>query len=125
MKTSLTSLPSTEDLAVSRFGGFYDELQKIAEATQTPQPPKGDTFKRVLKNVGLASLGAATGTGAAMLGHELLKQTMGARYAKWMPATKLKIVAPLLGISSMAMVGATMALQREMSKKPEAPKTNG
>lgn len=113
-------------LAGLRVEAFYDELSKIAEANQAPAPPKkGEAFKRALKNVGLASLGAAAGTGAAMLGHEALKQTMGATYAKWMPDTKLKIIAPLLGLSSMALIGATMALQQEMSKKPkEAPKKN-
>lgn len=128
MRATSTSSRSTVDLTACRVDGFYDELQKIAEATQTQPPPKkGDAFKKAVKNVALASLGAAAGTGAAMLGHEVLKQTMGARYEKWMPSTKLKIVAPLLGLSSMALIGATMALQREMSKPlraPEAPKKN-
>lgn len=130
MTTSQTSSLLTGLHAAHVVSGFHDELQKIAEATNTPAPPKkGEAFKKALKNVGLASLGAAAGTGAAMLGHEVLKQTMGARYEKWMPSTKLKIVAPLLGLSSMALIGATMALQREMAKPPpvktlEAPKPN-
>ncbi len=91
--------------------GLLDELVKIAEAT------KDKPLKRTLKNIALASLGGAAGTGVAMAGHGVLKNLIGPRYEKLMPATKLKIVAPLLGISSAALVAASVALHKEMTKK--------
>lgn len=109
MKTSPTSSLSSDTLAA-----LFDELEKIAEVR------KDESFKRTLKNVALTSLGAAAGTGAAMLGHEVLKKTLGARYDKLLPSTKMRIIAPALALATSAMVGAGIALKTEMEKRPEA-----
>lgn len=115
-------------LGAHRVNGFYDELQKIAEATGVQPPPKkGEAFKKAVKNVAFSALGFAAGDVAARVGHEALKMTLGDKYKNWMPDTKLKIVAPLLGLSSMAIVAATLGWQNEMAKPfvkkpPEAPK---
>lgn len=111
-KTTLTSSRFTDILGEPFAEGFFDELEKIAEKKQdTP-------FKRAVKNIALASLGAAAGTGTAMLGGELFKRTLGPRYEKLLPSTKLKILAPALAVTTTALLGAGIALQREMSKQP-------
>lgn len=130
MKISPTFSLFTGTLGARTVEAFYDELEKIAQATDTPPPPKkGEAFKKAVKNVALSALGFAAGDVAARVGHEALKMTMGNKYKNWMPDTKLKIVAPLLGLSSMAIVAATLGWQNEMAKPfakkaPEAPKKN-
>jgi hypothetical protein len=108
MKTSPTSSLSTAKLV-----GLFDELNKIAEVKQD-QP-----LKKTLKNIALASLGGAAGTGVVMLGHQALKSTLGERYEKILPATRMKYIAPAIGIGSMAITAAMLALQHEMTKKEE------
>lgn len=93
--------------------GLFDELDKIAEVE------KDQPFKKTLKNIALASLGGAAGTGVAMLGHKALKQVLGPRYEQVLPSTRLKYIVPAIGIATTAITAATLALQSEMSKKEE------
>lgn len=114
MTTTLTSSPSTDTLGEHFVRGLVDELEKIAEVRKDPP------IKKVLKGAALASLGMAAGTGIAMVGHKILKSVVGAKYESMLPATKLKFIAPAIGIGSTAIVALTMALQREMSKNEKS-----
>lgn len=110
----MTKTSKTYSLSTITREALLDELSKIAEAK------KDTSIKKILKNVALASLGGAAGTGAAMLGHKFLQSVIGPKYEKFMPTTKMRIVAPLLGISTSALLATTLALQKEMAKPEEA-----
>jgi len=94
--------------------GLFDELDKIAEEK------KDQPLKKVLKNIGLATLGGAVGTGITLALPHIMKATgLSKRYEQVLPATRMKFIAPAVGIGSMALTAAMMALQHEMTKKEE------
>lgn len=112
-RTSPTSSLSTATLGEPFVRGLFDELHKIAEVKQD-QP-----LKKTLKNIALASLGGAAGTGLVMVGHKVLKSALGQKYEQILPSTRLKYLAPAIGIGTTAITAAVIALQGEMSKKEE------
>lgn len=115
----MTRTSPTSSLSTATLVGLFDELDKIA------QEKKDQPVKKLLKNVALASLGGAAGTGIAMVGHKVLSKLVGARYDKLLPATKMKIIAPAIGIGTTALLAASLVLQQEMKKKDEEKASHG
>jgi hypothetical protein len=94
--------------------GLFDELNKIAEAQRDPP------LKKTLKNIALATLGGAVGTGITMAMPHLMKATgLAQKFEKISPAARMKYIAPAVGVGSMALTAAMLALQHEMTKKDE------
>jgi hypothetical protein len=106
MRTTPTSSLSGELLAA-----LCDEIEKIAEEKQ--RDPK---WKRYLKHGAGYAAGVALGTGAGMLIAKGVQKTMGARYATWDQAKRMKYLAPLLGVSTAIVMAAN---QYAASKRQE------
>jgi hypothetical protein len=113
----MTKTTPTSSLSTVTLEALFDELEKIAESQQPSQ--RSQALKNALKTVALVSAGSAAGTGVAMLGHEVLRNTIGPYYSKLTPTTKLKILAPALALASTALVGFGMSLNEEMKRRRE------
>lgn len=111
----MTKTSQTSSLSTAALAGLFDELEKIAEEKKDP------SFKKMLKNVGLFALGSAAGTGVSMLGHEALKAIFKERYERVMPNTRMKLIAPLIGIGTAALTPLALAAYHEL-KKPDPEK---
>lgn len=106
----MTKTSQTSSLSTATLEGLFDELEKIAEEKKDP------SFKKMLKNVGLFALGGAAGTGVSMLGHEALKMLFKERYEKLLPAARMKMIAPIIGIGTAALTPLALAAYNELKK---------
>lgn len=109
----MTKTSQTSSLYTATLVGLFDELEKIAEEKKDP------SFKKMLKNVGLFALGGAAGTGVSMLGHEALKMMFKERYERLLPATRMKMIAPLIGIGTAALTPLALVAYNKLKTAPE------
>lgn len=92
---------------------LFDELEKIAEAQLSP----GDKTKKWLKNSALVAAGAGAGAAAATVLNKYLTTHLGKAWDAADTKTKMLILAPLIGLST---VGAVVAGHKVMGAHHKA-----
>lgn len=96
-------------------GAVFDELEKIAEA----QPSNSDKAKKWLKNSALVAAGAGAGAAASTVLDKYLTTHLGNAWQSTDIKTKMLVLAPLIGLST---VGAVVAGHKVMGEHQKASK---
>jgi len=91
---------------------LFDELEKIAEA----QLGTGDKAKRWLKNSALVAAGAGAGAAAGTVLDKYLVTHLGKAWQSADTKTKMLVLAPLIGLSTVGAVVAGHKLMGEHHK---------
>lgn len=94
---------------------LFDELGKIAEA----QPGNTEKLKKWLKNSAIVATAAGAGTAATMVTDKLLGDKLGPGWKSLSPKTKMLIIGPLIGLSTLGGVAAAQKLHEARKKSGE------
>lgn len=90
---------------------LFDELGKIAEVHDNREK-----LKKWLKNSALVAAGAGAGTAATMVVDKLMGDKLGKIWQGMDPKTKMFIVGPLVGLSTLAAVAAGRKQMKALQK---------
>jgi hypothetical protein len=105
----------TSSARLATHAALFDELGKIAEA----QPGNSEKLKKWVKNSALVAAGAGAGTAATMIVDKFLGDKLGKTWQSTDPKTKMLIIGPLIGVSTMGAVMASRKLMAERKKAGE------
>ena len=94
---------------------LFDELEKISEA----QPSSGDRAKKWLKNSALVAAGAGAAAAAGTVLDKYLTTHLGNAWVNTDVKTKMLVLAPIIGLST---VGAVVAGHKVMGEHQKALK---
>jgi len=100
-------------LSEATLAGLCDELEKIAEADKS----RGEKLKGWLKNTALITAGAGAGTAATMVVDKIVGDKLGPAWQNTDAKTKMLIIGPLIGISTLGAVVASRKLLEERRKR--------